>query len=271
MTVRDTIRGLLPPIMTRLARRVSGRGLRFQGNYATWPDAQRASGGYDNEDIIRRVYESELKVRQGDAADERDGVLFDTVQFSLPVMAALARIVCLRKRALRVLDFGGALGGMYRQYQAFGLPAGVSWNVVEQPAFTRLGRSSFETPELCFVSSIGEVIAGGLPDVALFSSVLQYLEKPAAVIRQITDAGIPHVIIDRTPCFDGERSLLAVQRVPPEIYKGSYPCWIFSRTCLYEFFGRGYHQLASFTEGSGPWDASGVRFDLAGFIIDRKL
>ncbi len=270
MTFRDTLREWLPPVMIRQARRLTGRGLRFDGNYATWADAQRASGGYDREDIVRRVYESELKVKQGEAADERDGVLFDTVQFSLPVMAALARIACLKQRALRVLDFGGAFGGMYRQYRAFGLPPEVSWNVVEQPAFIRLGRSAFETPELRFASSIVEVLANGLPDVVLFSSVLQYLEHPASVLQQIADAGIPHVIIDRTPCHARERNVLAVQHVPVEIYKASYPCWVFSRSCLLESCGEDYRQIASFTDGSGPWHASSVKFELCGFALDRK-
>lgn len=270
MTVRDALRGWLPPAMVRLARRLAGRGLRFDGSYATWLEAQRASDGYDREDIVRRVYESEVKVKQGDAADERDGVLFDIVQYSLPVMAGLARVSCLKGRALRVLDFGGAFGGMYRQYRAFGLPPVVSWHVVEQPAFTRLGRPSFETPELQFASSIGEVLAGGLPDVALFSSVLQYLEDPVSVIRQITDAGIPHLIIDRTPCYWGEPDVLTVQRVPAEIYKASYPCWIFSRSRLLEAVGNGYRQIATFTDGSGPWEGPGTRFELSGFILDRK-
>jgi putative methyltransferase (TIGR04325 family) len=270
MKVGEIFREWLPPITIRLARRVTKRGLRFDGNYTTWRDAQRASSGYDDEFIVRRIYESELKVKHGKFADERDGVLFDAVQYSLPVMAALARLVCLKGRSLRVLDFGGAFGGMYRQYRAFGLPPEVSWNVVEQPAFTELGRSAFETPELRFASSIGEVLAGGLPDMALLSSVLQYLEHPASLIRQITDAGIPHVIIDRTPCYEGEHNLLSVQHVPPSIYKASYPCWIFSRSRLLECLGEQYHKVASFTDDSGWWQTLRAKFKLSGFILDRK-
>jgi putative methyltransferase (TIGR04325 family) len=270
MTLRNTLREWLPPVILRQARRLTGRGLRFDGNYTTWQDAQRASGGYDREDIVRRVYESELKVKQGVAADERDGVLFDAVQFSLPVMAALARIVCLRQRPLRVLDFGGAFGGMYRQYRAFGLPPEVSWNVVEQPAFLRVGRDAFETPTLRFASSIGEVLADGLPDVALFSSVLQYLEQPMSIFQQIADAGIPHVIIDRTPFHDRERNLLVVQHVPVEIYKASYPCWIFSHAWFMASCGDQFRQIALFTDGSGTWRAPGLDFQLRGFAFDRK-
>ena len=117
MTVRVTLRYWLPPVTMRLARRLAGRGLRFDGKYATWRDAQRASGGYDREDIVRRIYESELKVKQGKFADERDGVLFDAVQFSLPVIASLALVASLTRRDLQVLGLGGALVGWYRPDQ----------------------------------------------------------------------------------------------------------------------------------------------------------
>jgi len=59
-----------------------------------------------------------------------------------------------------------------------------------------------------------------------------------------------------------------VQRVPPGIYKASYPCWIFSRERLLESFGEDYKQLAFYTDGSGPWETSGVRFDFAGFLLE---
>lgn len=269
MTWRAALKEFIPPVILRIARPFSGRGIRFEGNFRTWRDAQQASGGYDHEEIVRRVYEAECKVRSGEAADERDSVLFESVQFSLPVMAALGRIACARNGQLRVLDFGGAFGGMYRQYRAFGLPDGVSWNVVEQPEFVRLGRA-FETTELRFFTSFDEVLAGGLPDLVLLSSVMQYIENPVEILRKIISSGIPHVVIDRTPCFDAEEDLLTVQRVPPEIYDASYPCWIFSRPRLLRVLEQHYRTVVAFTDSASPWQGPGVNFDLAGFMFDRR-
>ena len=269
MILRAALKEFVPPVILRIARRFSGRGIRFDGKFRTWRNAKQASGGYDREEIVRRVYEAECKVRSGEAADERDSVLFKSVQFSLPVMAALARIACARNGQLRVLDFGGAFGGMYRQYRAFGLPDGISWNVVEQPDFVRLGRS-FETTELRFFTSFDEVLAGGLPDLVLLSSVMQYLENPVEILRMISSTGVPHIVIDRTPCFDAERDLLTVQRVPPEIYEASYPCWIFSRSSLLRALEPNYRLVAAFTDSASSWQGPGVKFDLAGFIFDRK-
>jgi putative methyltransferase (TIGR04325 family) len=269
MTLRSAVRDWLPPKLTRLLRGASPHIIRFDGDYVSWQDARRDADGYDAEAIVQRVYRSEIDVSEGRAADERDGVLFDAVQYSLPVMAALARIVCKLSRAPRVLDFGGAFGGSYRQYRAFGLPAGVSWNVVDQAEFVRLGKSSFETTELRFSENVEEVLAQGLPDVALFSSVLQYIEDPSALVLQVTQAGVPHVIVDRTPCWKGERNVLSVQHVPPEIYEARYPCWIFSRSKLLELFEQHYRPLAAFSDVTGQWECAVGRFELAGFILDR--
>jgi putative methyltransferase (TIGR04325 family) len=265
--MRATLKECVPPILLRMIRPLIRRGIRFEGNFADWKSAQSASGGYDHDDIVQRVFDAETKVRRGEAADERDSVLFDAVQFSLPVMAALARIATIRRTPLRVLDFGGAFGGMYRQYRAFGLPVPACWNVVEQAGF--VGRSrTFETAELRFHLRIEDALSEGLPDVALFSSVLQYLERPNDILEKINAAGVAHVVIDRTPCHAGERDLLAVQHVPAEIYRASYPCWIFSRSRLLRTM-KDFKVIASFEDANGPWQGPGTKFDLSGFILDR--
>jgi len=269
MKVRDALRELAPPILWRMARNLSGRGLRFEGGYANWQDAERASGGYEKQNIVYRVYEAELKVKRGEVADARDGVAFDSMQFSLPIMAALGRIACAKRGPLGVLDFGGAFGGLYRQYKAFGLPTGVSWSVVEQPAFVSRGKDTFQNEELRFCSSMDEALANGPPDVILLSSVLQYLPQPYDLIRLINEVSIRHVIIDRTPCSDLDRDVLTIQKVPAKIYSASYPCWIFSRSRLLAAFSPLFRLVTSFADSSGKWRGNRVTFELAGFILDR--
>lgn len=267
MTMRAILKECVPPILLRMIRPLRRRGIRFEGEFPDWESAQGVSRGYDQADIVQRIFDAERKVRSGEAADERDSVLFDSVQFSLPVMAALARIATIRRAPLRVLDFGGAFGGIYRQYQAFGLPVPASWNVVEQAGFVERARE-FETAQLRFHFRVEDVLSEGLPDVAVFSSVLQYLEHPDDILGRIRAAGVPHVVIDRTPCHAGERDLLVIQRVPAEIYRASYPCWIFSSPRLLRTM-KDYKVIASFEDANGPWQAAGTRFDLSGFILDR--
>jgi putative methyltransferase (TIGR04325 family) len=245
-------------------------GLRFDGDYSTWGDAQRASDGYDKQNIARRVYEAELKVKSGHAADARDGVPFEEMQFSFPAMAALTRAAASSGGAIRVVDFGGAFGRLYRQYKALAVLGTVSWTVVEQESLVSLGRAQFQNAELRFVATPEEAFAIGRPDVFLLSSVLQYMREPYAMVSKIMASGASHIVIDRTPCSKLERDVLTVQTVPPDVYPASYPCWIFSRERLLRAFAPCYRTLAAFTDGSGRWHNSSTDFELAGFILDRQ-
>jgi putative methyltransferase (TIGR04325 family) len=266
MTLRSALRDLTPPLLVRTARKMLRRGLRFEGDYSDWDAAREASRGYDQEDIAHRVLDAELKVKRGEAADARDGVTFDTIQFSLPAMAGLMR--ARRGDALSVVDFGGALGGAYRHYKALGLPGRVRWTVIEQPRFAALGAQHFQNDELRFADSLDAALADA-PDAVLLSSVLQYLPDPHAIARRIAASGARHVIIDRTPCSGLPRDVLTVQSVPPEIYPASYPCWILSRERLLAAFAPRLRLFAAFNDGSGTWQSDASAFDLAGFLLER--
>lgn len=271
MTVRDTLRDLAPPIVARTLRRaLGGAGLRFEGDYGSWEAARRDSGGYDQEAIVKRVLEAELKVKRGETADARDGVTFDSVQFSLPVMAALARAAERADGPLRVLDLGGAFGGLHRHFRAFGLRGRVAWTVVEQPAYVALGSEHLASEELSFSASLDETLAGPPADVVLLSSVLQYLEAPHALAARLAAWGPESIVVDRTPMSALAADRLTVQHVPAEIYRASYPCWILSRERLLESLRPRYAVLAAFSDGSGTWRAGAASFELAGFLLKRK-
>ena len=271
MTLRALLRDLTPPLLLKAVRRTDrGRGLRFDGDYASWQDACKGSGSYGSAEVSRYVFEAELKVKRGEAADARDGVCFDKIQFSLPVMAALARATAMRAGALRVLDFGGAFGGLYRQFKAFMPAAGLAWTVVEQPHYVELGRTHFQNQDLRFAASFDEALDDKPADVVLLSSVLQYLPEPYEAVGRIAIAATPHVVIDRTPCSRLARDVLTVQTVPPEIYPASYPCWIFSRQRLEAAFDATHDLVSAFADGTGEWQSSECAFELAGFILDRR-
>jgi len=269
MLLKQAIRELTPPILFRVFQKGRKRGLLFQGDYADWSKAKKASRGYDQDEIVRRVFEAEMKVKRGEAVDARDGVSFDAIQFSLPMMAGIMRAAARRHGPLRVVDFGGAFGGLYRQYKALGVPGPVNWAVVEQRAFTTLGKANFQNDELRFFENLDDALQAGRPDIMLLSSVLQYLADPYAFLKRVMASGALQVLIDRTPCAKLQRDVLTVQTVPPEIYPASYPCWILSRERLLAAVAPQYRMLASFTDGSGHWSSDVTDFELAGFILDR--
>ena len=268
--LRKLLKDLAPPLLLRAFRSLPGGDISFRGDFDTWKAAVAASTGYDSDAILRATREAALKVKQGEARFDRDGVAFDHVEFSFSTIAALLRSASAMGGELTVLDFGGSLGTSYRQFQAFGATLRrLRWNVVEQPRVAATGRELFESTELRFFSNLAEALHEGKPDVVLLSSVLQYLPDPYAVLEEL-GALQASLVIDRTPCSESGRDLLCVQTVPARIYQGSYPCWVFSRVKLESALGKRHVLRASFRD-SGPGLHSELgEFVLQGYVLDAK-
>lgn len=272
MSLRHGLRRALPPVLLDELRRVSGRGIRFSGNYADWGDATTAATGYDTDEILQRVVAATRSVVSGQAAFERDSVLFDAPAYSYPLLAALLRAAARNGGRLNVIDFGGSLGSTYRQHRQFlaGLPQ-LRWCVVEQPHFVAAGRSEFTTDELVFADTLAQVPWWGQPCVALLSSVLQYLQDPLPVLEALRHSGATSLVIDRTPVADAAHDRLCVQTVPPQIYRASYPCRIFARAPLMQRLAQHWDLLAEFPCEEGHFATrERFRFQFAGFIFEAR-
>lgn len=269
--MRELLRDFLPPIVARAYRKVAGRAFAFRGDHATWEAARAASSGYDGAAILASTREAALKVKRGEARMDRDGVVFDHLEYSFPVLAGLLRAVRAGGSSLNVLDIGGSLGSVYRQFRAFSPRLGsLRWNIVEQPTVVASGREHFEDGELRFFPDIASALAAGSPDVLLISSALQYFEAPYALIEELAEIKGACLVIDRTPCADSDRDVLAVQSVPSEIYSGSYPCWILSRRKLEAALEKHYLIAASFRDPAGPLRGDRGAFELQGYVLDAK-
>ena len=202
------------------------------GDYGSWEDARNNSTGYDDPLILERTTQAILKIKRGESVYERDSILFDTIEYSYPVLAGVMWVAARYGGWLNVLDFGGSLGTTYFQNYAFikNLPE-YQWNIIEQPEYVNVGKTLLQDEFLMFFPDIRSCLeSANNPNVCLCSSSLQYVEYPYTVLMEL--AGIPTVkciIIDRIPFHDGKDDRLCVQRVPPEIYPASYPIWIFSK------------------------------------------
>ncbi len=245
---------LLPPFLLRLYHRYV-RKIGFFGTYTSWADAQKASTGYDADNILTAVKEASLKVTRGQAVYERDSVLFDEVHYSWPLLAALLWVATQSRNGLSVIDFGGSLGSTYRQNIAFlsHLPE-LTWSVVEQENFVHCGRTTFADEHLRFYCTIDECLAEQVPQVILFSSVLQYVERPYSLLQDVKRRRFPFVLFDRTTFIDEGDDRLTVQHVPSAIYQARYPAWFFNRQKFDEFFADTYDLVAEFDALAGSID-----------------
>ena len=267
--LRLLARDLVPPVLLRLFEQCM-RHSGYSGNFASWDEARRSSTGYDSSMILAKVKDAMLKVKKGEAACERDSVLFDEVQYSWPLLAGILWVAS-HSGGLSVLDFGGSLGSTYFQNRRFlSHISGLSWSIVEQENFVQCGKEFFEDENLRFYETVEECLGAECPQLLLLSSVLPYLEHPYTLLDEVIGRKFPFIILDRTPLIEGERDRLTVQRVPAEIYPASYPAWMLGRERLLSRFAADYDLVAEFDALAGEIDLGGERARDKGFIFSLK-
>jgi putative methyltransferase (TIGR04325 family) len=263
----------IPPHLRRALRGASANGaVNYSGDFASWDQARRHSDGYDAPAIVERVKHAQLKVARGEAAYERDSVLFDKIEHSYPLLVGLLRAAMHNGGVLNVVDIGGALGSTY--FQSRGMLEGVAslrWNVVEQPAFVECGIRQFQNEQLRFFPDLKSCLAAGPAGVAVLSGVLPYLEDPHAMLRDVAAAGLGHVILDRTPFWDAD-DRLTVQSVPPSIYgfPVSYPAWILNRDRVLSHFLPQYRVLDEFGALAGAIHVDGLIAQDRGVLFEHS-
>ncbi len=266
-------RDWLPPALVRQSRRIlrHERGNVFEGAFASWAEAAARSSGYDGEQILERVLAATLEVKHGRAVFERDSVLFGEIQYAWPVTAGLMHAAARDEGRLCGVDFGGSLGSSYFQNRDFlnGLKR-VRWSIVEQPHFVQAGREHIQDAGPVFYPTIGECVADEDPNVVLLSSVLQYLERPYAVLQELIDCGAEFLIIDRTSFHTGPKDLVAMQTVPPAVYPASYPMWLFSRHDFMKRMSSQFDLVAETLSPEGYVSLPGATFSFNGLIFRRR-
>lgn len=225
----------------------------YEGDFATWQEAVEQARGYDSPLILDRAIAATRAVVSGEAACERDTVLFDKQQMAHPLLAALLYAASSSRHRLSVMDVGGALGSSYRQNRSFLTHLdSVCWGVVEQDNFVRAGQAEFQTEGLRFFSDVESCVMELRPNFLLLSGVLQYLQHPHQFLSDLLRRDIPFVFLDRTMAHRFARDRLAVQRVPPTIYDASYPVWLLDADRLESAFtDAGYELLDHFDPHPG--------------------
>jgi putative methyltransferase (TIGR04325 family) len=260
---KEILKDILPPVLVRF---ITGLSYGWYGNYATWSEALKKCDGYNSPEILSKVRESALKVKNGEASFERDSVLFNNNEYSFPLLAGLLWITMLNKGKLNLLDFGGSLGSSYFQNKNFleGLSE-LNWCVVEQTSYVNAGKEEFADDKLHFFNSIDDCLDSFDIQLVLLSSVLQYIEKPYELLEEIISKKPGFILIDRTPFINGA-DRITVQKVNPAIYAGSYPCWFFNEEKFKSSIEKRYSLIAAFDS----LDKANIKSSFKGFLY-RKI
>jgi putative methyltransferase (TIGR04325 family) len=269
---RGALRALVPQVIRNFARRLrpgaSQQDIRYVGNYSSWSEAAAAARGYADPSILANSIEASRLVKTHQAAFERDGIAFASMEYHFPLAWALARVAAWRGR-LNVLDIGGALGSTYHQNRHL-LPKHlqISWSIVEQPAYVEAGRREFSNDEVTFHASAQEALGARTYDLLLLSGVLQYVAEPDNLLDSLLGHDFPAIILDRIPLIESPARRLTVQSLPLSLYRASYPAWFFSEIELLSRFDREYDLVASWS-GFDRFKPDGARAEAKGFLFEK--
>lgn len=269
--LKQIFRDFIPPIFFRIYQR-SVKKSGFFGNYQSWEEAKKLSSGYDSDVILNKVKDAILKVKSGETVYERDSVQFDKIHYSWPLLVGLLWIASQNRNKLNLIDFGGSLGSSYYQNKKFLLHLDeLRWNIVEQKKFVECGKRYFEGKHLKFYFRLDDCLKVQHADTILLSSVIQYLEKPYELLKEIIENKFKYILFDRTPFLDNGKDRITIQKVPAEIYRASYPSWFFNLSKFLRFFSEEYELVAEFDALAGTIYIEGgcAAYD-KGFIFKRR-
>lgn len=240
--MKNIFNELCPPLLKRLLSACLKRNLAWVGDFQTWQEAEKQTTGYDANAYLAQLIKAIQIVRDDESKLERDSLLFDEIIYPYPLLANLfALLTHFEAKSVFFLDFGGSLGSLYFQNRKFLrlLPA-FTWNILEQEAIIQAGKKHFQTQELLFHSSLLEAKTFIKPKdckILILSSVLQYLENPFKTLKEILkEIDFDGILIDRTLFNRQDKHRIAIQNVPPHIYRASYACHLLSKTQFLEFF-----------------------------------
>lgn len=270
--MKKIIKLICPPFIVDLYRHLYKsryKNYGFFGNYETWDVAVKKCAGYDSDVILNKVKTATLKVKRGEAVFERDSVVFKRPEYNFALLSNLLYVANNFKGKLRIIDFGGSLGGTYFQCRQYlSSLDNVEWSIVEQRHFIDCGKEWFSERPLDFFYTIEECLNKHYKDLVLLSSVLQYLDEPYIYLQDILKYNFPYIIVDRTPFFDFP-DRITIQKVPPEIYDASYPAWFFNRDKFIDFISSKYNILAEW-DSFEEWQLSDTIVRNKGMLLQLK-
>lgn len=260
--IKKCIKAILPPFITTTLRNAKSDNVKWSGDFGSWDQASSLSKGYDSNNIIQKVLNSTLEVIKGNAAYERDSVLFHDKELNFQLLSALF-FAKNKHPELSVVDFGGALGSLYFQHKHVLNPLKYKWDIIEQKQFLDIGKIHIKDPDLKFKNHLRETEPAH--SFLLLSSVLQYLSKPYDFLDEVLSMDYPYIFIDRTGINLLPTDRLTVQEVPKSIYEASYPCWFFSEEKLLSKLSSKYQLLFEFVnkdQANIPSSYKGYFFEL---------
>ena len=117
LLIKNINKRLAPKALMQLVKKTPHKG-SFKRGFNSWSEASAHTTTYNTSDVFNKTLNAARLVRDGKAVYERDSVVFNKIQYDFKVLSSLMFIANIQNQ-LNVVDFGGALGTLYRQNKKY--------------------------------------------------------------------------------------------------------------------------------------------------------
>jgi putative methyltransferase (TIGR04325 family) len=215
---------LLPPKIKVLVRVLLSRFIGFT-KVDSWESAVRKSSGYESVNVVEPVVTAARRVQNDSQTSTLSSSRYQQIAAGMLYCIAQGRFN--EDEPIRVLDVGGGGADYFHHFQTFAPQINFDWTVLETPAMAAAMSNEFgrKLTNLRWVDSIENT--NEIYDVVLCSSVLQYVEKPAALLAALAEKS-GFLIVNRIPLVDSIEHFVAVQKIISKGKRASYPIHFFA-------------------------------------------
>jgi len=214
----------------------------YIGPFNSWSKALNVSSGYNDPSITKKSTAALDMILSGNKTCERDSVLFDEFQYSLPLILGINYILKSVSQ-VTVLDYGGSFASSFFRNLDILREFDIRWIVVEQDNIVQIAKQKLSRyKELEFIPDFDFREKRSILNynVLLLGSSLQFFEKPQFELTKLIHEGPKSLIIEQTPFVLSGSRQLTVQQVREPIYDSSYPAWHFEEKEFMNWIGNQY-------------------------------
>lgn len=232
----------LTKFFSTLTHSVNKDCVTYIGPFNSWKKALNASSGYNDPSITKKSNAALDMILSGTKTCEKDGILFDNFQYSLPLILGI-NYIQKSVSQITVLDYGGSFASSYFRNLDILRELDIRWIVVEQASIIQIAKQKLSRyRELEFISDndFREKRSILNYNVLLLGSSLQFFENPKAEITKLIHEGPKALVIEQTPFVLSGTRQLTVQQVREPIYDSSYPAWHFEEKEFMDWIGNQY-------------------------------
>ena len=210
------LRGLLAPVI----------GFRVS---KSWSDAVAHSSGYQSKKTIDSLISS-YPINPANLSSH----FFIGNRLQQIASAFLEGVASSNKNTIRVIDVGGGLGQYFFLLEKLAPSIQFEWVILETTALCELAKSVAPTKKnIGWISSLADT--QGTFDIALLSSVIQYVESPFDLLDDLMKVA-KFLILNRLPLTSSRNQKICIQRPGFFESKGSYPVHILSEDKVIAYF-----------------------------------